>query len=320
MKLVYAMQSPVVACFVGVREVPVVSDNVGVSRTTGVPWAAVYAYDFKDFLYSDSLALPGIEHVDVKLESVFVKGKFVASDSMWARLSDALDGLPRRGGHHVAAPAPPRVQARAEFLKEFPWLADFLHVQAAREHVREAGGGEVGEHGRAAARGEDAAATRGDEAARGEDAIYEELYKKREEIKEAAIESEAHFKWGVLGGAWTAEHLGVDYDCYCSRAASARAKAFCRKFGLAQSFRCSLRQYGEHASTVLCKTWISRVFHFFRQWERSGFLEDFHVAEDAAASWVEPAECAALTLAASARLLQRRQGVLEIAPPVGGGR
>jgi hypothetical protein len=304
-RFVFAMQSPILVSFLRAEEIPVPHDASGINLATVLPWAAMYKYEFGDFAYSDQGEWPEVESIQVNMDTHFIKGARIASDADWRDLEDVLLELP------VAPLAeeftrPPAGVHKHNLVAEFPWLVDFLG--GSKRPVSKAGGGEAALGGG----GGVACAADGADAIEMMDAesVFDELYAKRLEVGVAAGADDP-FTWGVLGGAWTAMHLGVAFDAFSGRCATQDAKDFVKMYRMAQTFRCSIRQYGELACGVLCAAWVSKMTYFYRMWEDAGFAADFRFG---AVHWDAPAEFVALGVDAAAALEGRMQQIRDMRP------
>ena len=56
----------------------------------------------------------------------------------------------------------------------------------------------------------------------------------------------------LLGGAWTKDHLGVEYDAFRGYARRGDPEEFCVRTGLQKSFRCTTRSVPEETAFQIC--------------------------------------------------------------------
>ena len=74
------------------------------------------------------------------------------------------------------------------------------------------------------------------------------------------------FQTGILGGAWTHEHIGRVADAYRGFAATADAKAWCQMYQLQIAMRFTINAYGEAISAGLALHWCRRMEYFYGIW------------------------------------------------------
>ena len=118
-----------------------------------------------------------------------------------------------------------------------------------------------------------------------DDAVAKLEEKRALEAKDAPADE--HFHWKVMGGKWTAEHLGVPYDAYRSLARSPLAKQFVLQYGINQSCSFTLAKFGEDLSKVLAEYWCGKIGHVIKMWcERGQGLYEFR--KEDISSFVEP--------------------------------
>ena len=77
------------------------------------------------------------------------------------------------------------------------------------------------------------------------DSIYEILAAKRAEWAVEHAPARVDFSVDLLGGIWTEAHVGVIYDAFCGHARRGEAEAFCERYHLQRSVRCSVRSVSE---------------------------------------------------------------------------
>ena len=148
-------------------------------------------------------------------------------------------------------------------LEQFPWL---LEYDQQWDFVR--GGKVENPHWKLSMNSSSASSVY-------EDVVFEALMEKRREWDIVAGSGRADLDVELLGGAWTREHRGVNYDAFVGRAHGREAEDFCSLYGLQKSFRCStqLRAY-EHAHAV-CTEWRHKMQWLFDRYLAQGVAMDF---------------------------------------------
>ena len=77
------------------------------------------------------------------------------------------------------------------------------------------------------------------------------------------------FRWQIMGGRWTREHLGVNTNCYRGHAVSASSKAFCEEMGLFKSFDISIKVGGDVSAMHLVNEWCIKMQMIYDVWSES---------------------------------------------------
>ena len=116
-----------------------------------------------------------------------------------------------------------------KLLHEHPWLLDHFHGAARKPAVeRAAEDEEEPAHVRKCLDEASVAESdgTGSDLSWDEEAVVEELLKKRAEMHVAPTRATRHFAWKVMGGKWTREHLGVAVDAFRAHAVTAVARTF----------------------------------------------------------------------------------------------
>ena len=98
-------------------------------------------------------------------------------------------------------------------------------------------------------------------------AIFLDLEQKRRSMDAASTHGD--FRWSIMGGRWTREHLGVNTNCYRGYAASAPAKAFCQEMGLYKSFDVSIKDAGDASAMTLVHEWSMKMQIIYATWSDS---------------------------------------------------
>ena len=75
-----------------------------------------------------------------------------------------------------------------------------------------------------------------------------------------------HFWLKVLGGRWTARHIGVPADRVATFARSGDARAFCRRFDMPSMSSFSFRKFGEANAVETCRGVQRKLLYFFMIW------------------------------------------------------
>lgn len=143
-----------------------------------------------------------------------------------------------------------------------PWALDLLGPSALP--AGSASGG-------AAPLGSAAPEAVGDDSADEQDCIVDasqvmaELQSRRAALADVG-EGEAHFRWRLRGGAWTAAHKGLTYDAFSAGpiVKGGLAEAWCVQWGVTRSASWSISMYGEEASLTMAKAWVHLHEWFFR--------------------------------------------------------
>lgn len=310
LRIMFAMQNPLVAGFVVVEECIRVQRQVSPAAMMEDPslWAVEFQIISMEWRWSDSIGFgDSSDSISVIRESSFLGGGMLGADEMWRPLDAVLRELPQvSDSHRRAEEGEHRRRHRPEddMLRDNPWLLDVLSESA----IGQGGGRHADDHGGAGAeRSSEREATF--EVDAGE--VMEDLRRKREEVETGRGEEKRHFAWTVRGGAWTAARKGVSFDSYRAQAQSAEARQFAKDFGMATSATFALGRYGSDAAAVLADYWVDKMTWLYMLVEDSG-----GAAPTVADIEAFPEPPAALELAAQgdAHFCNRLQALRALAP------
>jgi hypothetical protein len=173
---------------------------------------------------------------------------------------------------------PPASSVDAHVLQEFPWLLDVLRaskqpkataMQEEHENSEEQGSAkasdsECEEQSDILDDGEDS------EAHFDLDEVVARLEEKREIEAARAPPPDEHFQWRVIGGAWTAAHLGLDYNLFRADGKSTLGRQFLHQYGFKQSCSFALNKFGEDLARVLSVYWVEKMKYFMQVWTEHG--------------------------------------------------
>ena len=244
--------------------------------------------------------------VHVLEDVIFFGGTRLCSDAEWVRWEVFAARFPiRRQRHGHEARAAVAARPAGAVVAEHPWLQDILG------HAWE---GVVVRHGHrpAAIDGDDSGGELGDD-----DFERDDVWAVLADARAALVDTEdvvEHFAWNLRGGAWTRDHVGLDYDSFRSFATTGEGKAFLGDHGFAQSATFSVRRYGEHACAVFCRYWVARMSGFMAlSLERAAGRGDAF-SEATFARLVEPADFVALAETAHGHVLARVRALRALRP------
>jgi hypothetical protein len=265
-KFVYALQSPLLVCFLrvthivpGPTEVQPSEYEVGRMDT----WLAEFELS-GEYSYTDDGGYPPEGEVVVLADCLNLGGNRCASDSEWKPLTYYVELVPDEDER--CAPAERRRRPDEATLLENPWLLDFLSEQGR--------GGESTSDGRDARAGGpriDAVLVGLDnEAALDAEEVFDALHARRMAWSGDGHPRERPFAWAVLGGRWTAAHRGVAFDAFQGKTMSSDARTFVGMPMMQQTCRWSLSLYGEYACFVLATCWVSKMTYLFALWVDAG--------------------------------------------------
>lgn len=136
----------------------------------------------------------------------------------------------------------------------------------------------------------------GDDDQEGEDCIVgamqvmQDLHERRKAPAETCSEVEAHFRWQLRGGAWTAAHKGLSYDAFSAGpiVKGGRAEAWCLQWGVTRSASWSISVYGEEAALTLAKSWVHLHEWLYRTWLEHRSEENWSFTEEVMEQYEEP--------------------------------
>ena len=74
----------------------------------------------------------------------------------------------------------------------------------------------------------------------------------------------------LLGGLWTATHVGVPFDAVKAYASGSRAQAWAKRYFGVQQASFSLKRYGDKAASQLAQYWCSRMEYFYQIYLQEG--------------------------------------------------
>ena len=97
--------------------------------------------------------------------------------------------------------------------------------------------------------------------------IFLDLERKRRSIDAGA--NRGDFRWQIMGGRWTREHLGVNTNCYRGHAVSASSNAFCEEMGLFKSFDISTKVAGDSSAIQPVDEWRIKMQMIYDVWSES---------------------------------------------------
>ena len=92
----------------------------------------------------------------------------------------------------------------------------------------------------------------------------------------------------MLGGRWTREHVGRNYDYFMGIAAKSASRDFCNKYPLSLSMRCSIAKFGEQIASALCRAWMHKMQYLFGVYPAAQDLDYTFTDEDTAMSEEPP--------------------------------
>jgi hypothetical protein len=216
-------------------------------------WQHEFELDSYHFMYSDDEgAFKADSDVHILPHCMYRCGGRVVSDSDWLTLEDAQAMFPEHkdlgGPTEVETETPTRDVVVDVIWKENPWMW----------HALKAGGKRTG--------GSDDGFDLDDPPDAAEaDAIFDELNARRLEWDEIDPEvAEAMFRWKLLGGKWTKDHLGVVSDAFKADA-HPRARGWCTARKLPREKTFTINLYGEVACQTLAAAWCHKMQFLFVQ-------------------------------------------------------
>ena len=105
--------------------------------------------------------------------------------------------------------------------------------------------------------------------------MFDVLLAKRAEWAADHPDVRGDFSVDLLGGRWTKEHLGVEYDAFRGHAHRGEPEEFCVVWGLQKSFRCSVTTISEEISHMICTAWCSKMQFFYNIFLAEGEHVDY---------------------------------------------
>ncbi len=158
---------------------------------------------------------------------------------------------------------------RARLLQEFPWLTEqdldhacgFKRLASGKNRKAQQGDQEAPQGGSEA---EDSGAEQVpreiDEAE-----VLEELAGIRAEYEEEG-DDDAGFQLEILGGRWTARHVGISADRVAVLARGEAARIWCADYQWPKMTSFSFNRYTQAGAVELAREVLRRANYFFRQW------------------------------------------------------
>ena len=211
-------------------------------------------------------ALPGL---------VAAGDRFFVADGDWMEWEELVSVFPEgtmdEFVNHVAL-AETAPEKQPSVYETHPWLLDYL----GQNPWMDAEGSATAEAS-AAMKPTTDVLTNDAEAAE----VFDILMRKRAEWREEG-EGTRYFGVDLLGGRWTKEHVGVDYDAFRGFARKGEPEQFCERSFMQKSFRCGLRSMPEPLAHLICSEWGRKMHWLFENWLVEGDGADYSDASMAA--------------------------------------
>ncbi len=261
----YASQSPMFAAFVPLqaleRPLPCLSPATFAAADLG-HYAFDWTFAIADFVWDADIQVPeGIE-IWVVPQLVFREGLVVSSHSAAVKFATYVQGLPAPSNKPASSSAsrPSGQDVDLELLARFPWLADHLRGQAARNDrvtlpIPDADAPEADPEG------EDLHALDQDAL----DKAYADLMAKRRDMELSEPVGAANFLVKVRGGPWMRER--PELQGVRGEARSKPVEQWCREFFLPASATFAFTAHGGNAS-ILAREWCARMEYFYGLWRQ----------------------------------------------------
>lgn len=317
-KVCFARQSPMVVCFMRVRETVPDRELMCPSNhqeRSFIEWRHVFKRDGLCFEYSDSGFFQQDWDMHVLADTYCWDGGTFVSDGDWLMIEEFVCMLPdAEEGHHPKRNGPKPSKEQVDFAA-CPWLMDLLGPGASpppaekkvitptptpRNQDIDAGGSSNLEH-----HDLDIDCAQ----------VMDELMARRLELAAANPHTAEHFRWTLRGGAWTARNRGLTYDsCMSSVRKGGEAEQFCNEWGLVRSASFAISIYGEQGAAILARSWVA-----FHEWSFQTYM--MHAGEagwsftpEVLAEYQEPPELEGLMASGNARVRNRIAALRQIKP------
>jgi hypothetical protein len=199
-----------------------------------------------EFVSSDDDLFGQAKAVHVLLGAVHGTGSMVHAHSDWVSLGDLEAFFPAHEAEaHAIAPKP---SEKAKLLKAAePWMHHAALWDFFRDHKDiDKDIGSDGSHG-----GGDDWHSSSDGGSNDDLDVFGALADKRAELDAHGTFEENPFAWGVRGGQWTADHLGVAFDSYRGFAKAGLPSDFCECHRVPKSATFSIRKYQDDNCAML---------------------------------------------------------------------
>lgn len=145
-----------------------------------------------------------------------------------------------------------------------------------------------------------------------EDDVLAALSAKRVEMQASGAEAALPFAWRVMGGAWTREHMGTDFDAFRGEARSTTAHTFATMYSLQRSASFSLALYGEDSARILSEYWCAKMNFLFAMWDSGG--RGRYAFAEGDLGFSEPGEFVDLLSRAQGKVLARMRALQRLRP------
>jgi hypothetical protein len=310
MKFVYAVQSPLSACFNAAESVDLEAlQPTSAYDSLAQPfnsWPYAFRLKWCKYFYTAEGDIKPEWSVHVLPHTVHIGGALVVSNASWLTLAEVREIFPNVGlggadDVHVDGTRAKDFET-TELWRTQPWVWQFLDT--GRAPGPDEGDGDGGGHGAHDGRHER------DEEVDAE-VVYAALEERRLEWAVADPAAYDAFSWRLLGGRWTAEHVGVAFDCFKAEVRPL-AKDWCILCGLPRQRQYTIATYGEDASQCMAAAWCHRMQWIYdRRPDEGGAFLPHVVAMD---GYIEPPALLALCEHATDRVQSAISDMRRIAP------
>ena len=321
--LILAIQTPLLACFRKLAVSMLTAAGPSCSMTATAEdsmssWEHVFSYQGSPYVFSDEPLFAGSPELLVVLGATFLGDDIVVCDGVWEDLSTFLGDLPGDASAQSSASAKRCTSPSVDMLKANPWLGEVFKMDEERATKKATMGTKASDRHSKPQQAHDDDGDDLPEGAGEGDAVtvgmvFDELYRKREEVGVVDLSEGKDFSTHLLGGAWTAANKGSCYDAFQGRAHGGAPSTWCEKYLLCKTMRFSTRLYGDKDACTLAKAWCSRMQLFYCLWQKSGD-DNYSFAADADSSWTMPPDFVALFQGGSQAAKDRCHQVLGVKP------
>lgn len=314
-KFIFAMQSPRLVCLLRVFPGDIAHSYIDPSNFDQLAledWPHMWQFDHLDFVFSDEGALAKESVVEVVSDVISRGGQQFVSDGEWLSLSVVQSMLTTAATPSTAAEqAPRKTSIRKEVdLEAIPWALDLLGAAAwpgppkDLKKTASSGGGATSDEDEAS------------ECVVDPMQVMDELMQRRFALADNGKDHEAHFRWQLRGGAWTAAHKGISFDAFSAGPIlkGGLAERFCLEWGVTRSASYSIALYGEQTAHTLAKAWVHKHEWFYMMFVAHEDEEAWGFTDQVMEEYEEPAALAELERSGSKRVQERIAAMRRIRP------
>lgn len=259
-RLSFAQKSPFLACFMRLRPIVDMCEALSACEREAIiaaEWQHGLRVDLSEWVWTDDGPFDLQAPFAALLGLVYGGEHQFVVDGDWVDIDELRSMFPESLAHDPEEPEEVaderKLAPEPSVFERFPWLMEYLNENPWLKPDGEGSDLDLGTASKMQVHTTEAEAAE----------IFDLLMNKRAEWETNEVVERSSFAVELLGGRWTAAHIGVAYDAFRGASRGGDAEAWCERFGLQKSFRCGLRQVSEQVAHLICTEWCRKMQWFF---------------------------------------------------------